>query len=217
MLCHTLNISSPPCARNSTALGARECRTPADVDDVLKTARRRHDGRQFRLRLRGRQGAAGHRDGAQARQPARRRSRPCSPAPTSTPPTARAQLITGFAPSSPSIALFRDGKLVYMIERRDIEQRTAEGIADLLTLAFDKYCTTATTCVEIQLGVSKTPASITPAIPTGVEYGPRACRWLCLPGGSGPMTLPRVSPARARCAVGLIVAACVRSRSPGCR
>jgi putative YphP/YqiW family bacilliredoxin len=51
------------------------------------------------------------------------------------------QLMTGFPPSSPSIALFQDGKLVYMIERRDIEQRTADGIADLLTLAFDKYCT----------------------------------------------------------------------------
>ena len=51
------------------------------------------------------------------------------------------QLMTGFPPSSPSIALFQDGKIVYMIERRDIEQRTADGIADLLTLAFDKYCT----------------------------------------------------------------------------
>ena len=48
---------------------------------------------------------------------------------------------TGFAPTSPSIGLLRDGKLLYMIERRDIEQRSAEGIADLLTLAFDKYCT----------------------------------------------------------------------------
>ena len=55
------------------------------------------------------------------------------------------QLMTGFPPSSPSIALFQDGKLVYMVERRDIEQRTAEGIADLLTLAFDKYCAPAAT------------------------------------------------------------------------
>lgn len=46
----------------------------------------------------------------------------------------------GFAPSSPSIGLLRDGKLLYMVERRDIEQRSAESIADLLTLAFDKYC-----------------------------------------------------------------------------
>ena len=51
------------------------------------------------------------------------------------------QHMQGFAPSSPSIGLFRDGKLVYMVERRDIEQRSAEGIADLLTLAFDKHCT----------------------------------------------------------------------------
>jgi putative YphP/YqiW family bacilliredoxin len=54
---------------------------------------------------------------------------------------------TGFAPSSPSIALLRDGKLLYMMERRDIESRSAEMIADQLTLAFDKHCaaTAATT------------------------------------------------------------------------
>ena len=50
------------------------------------------------------------------------------------------EYFTGFPPSSPSIGLLRDGKLLYMIERRDIETRHAEGIADLLTLAFDKYC-----------------------------------------------------------------------------
>ena len=48
---------------------------------------------------------------------------------------------TGFAPSSPSIGLLRDGQLLYMIERRDIEQRSAEAISDMLTMAFDKYCT----------------------------------------------------------------------------
>jgi putative YphP/YqiW family bacilliredoxin len=47
---------------------------------------------------------------------------------------------TGFPPSSPSVALLKDGKLVYMVERRDIESRSAEAIADLLTLAFDKHC-----------------------------------------------------------------------------
>jgi putative YphP/YqiW family bacilliredoxin len=50
------------------------------------------------------------------------------------------QYFTGFPPSSPSIGLLRDGKLLYMIERRDIESRPAEAIADLLTMAFDKYC-----------------------------------------------------------------------------
>jgi putative YphP/YqiW family bacilliredoxin len=50
------------------------------------------------------------------------------------------QAFTGVPPSSPSIALLQDGKLLYMIERRDIEVRSAQMIADLLTLAFDKYC-----------------------------------------------------------------------------
>lgn len=54
------------------------------------------------------------------------------------------QYFTGIAPSSPSIALLRDGKLVYMIERRDIESRTAQAIADQLTMAFDKFCAPAT-------------------------------------------------------------------------
>lgn len=52
------------------------------------------------------------------------------------------QYFTGVAPSSPSIALLKDGKLVYMIERRDIESRSAEAIADQLTMAFDRFCVT---------------------------------------------------------------------------
>ena len=54
------------------------------------------------------------------------------------------QHFTGFAPSSPSIGLLRDGKLLYMIERRDIETRSAEAIADMLTMAFDKFCSPVT-------------------------------------------------------------------------
>ena len=45
-----------------------------------------------------------------------------------------------YPPSSPSIGLLRDGKLVYLMERRQIEGRTAEEIGRELTLAFDKYC-----------------------------------------------------------------------------
>jgi putative YphP/YqiW family bacilliredoxin len=48
--------------------------------------------------------------------------------------------ITGYAPSSPSIALFKDGKLVLMIERHRIEGRSADDIASDLTAAFDKFC-----------------------------------------------------------------------------
>ena len=49
---------------------------------------------------------------------------------------------TGYPPSSPSIALLRDGKLLWMLERRNIENQTAELIAKNLTDAFDKYCAT---------------------------------------------------------------------------
>lgn len=45
-----------------------------------------------------------------------------------------------YPPSSPSIALFKDGKLVHFIERHHIEGRPAEMIAENLTAAFDEYC-----------------------------------------------------------------------------
>jgi len=45
-----------------------------------------------------------------------------------------------YPPSSPQIALFKDGKLVHMVERRQIESRYAEEIAQDLTEAFDKFC-----------------------------------------------------------------------------
>lgn len=48
--------------------------------------------------------------------------------------------ITGYPPSSPSIALLKDGKLVYMMERHEIEGRSAQAIADDLTRVFDQYC-----------------------------------------------------------------------------
>lgn len=51
---------------------------------------------------------------------------------------------TGYEPSSPSIALLRDGKLVFMMERRDIEGRDAYSIAQDLTSAFDRFCAPAT-------------------------------------------------------------------------
>ena len=49
----------------------------------------------------------------------------------------------GYGPSSPSIALFRDGELVHMMERRDIEGREADQIASVLRAAFDQYCARA--------------------------------------------------------------------------
>ena len=46
---------------------------------------------------------------------------------------------TGYPPSSPSIALFKDGKLVYMMERHQIENQEADAIATQLTAAFDTH------------------------------------------------------------------------------
>lgn len=50
---------------------------------------------------------------------------------------------TGYAPSSPSIALLKDGKLVHMVERWQIEGRAAEDIAADLKAAFDRHCAPA--------------------------------------------------------------------------
>ncbi len=49
-------------------------------------------------------------------------------------------LLSGYPPSSPSMALFRDGKPVYMLHRSDIERREAFEIAELLKQAFDRFC-----------------------------------------------------------------------------
>lgn len=49
-------------------------------------------------------------------------------------------LMVPFPPSSPSIALFRDGELVHMIERHHIEGRPAELIAENLTGAYNEFC-----------------------------------------------------------------------------
>jgi putative YphP/YqiW family bacilliredoxin len=45
-----------------------------------------------------------------------------------------------YPPSSPAIALFKDGQLVHLIERHNIEGRSAQMIADNLTGAFEAYC-----------------------------------------------------------------------------
>jgi putative YphP/YqiW family bacilliredoxin len=47
---------------------------------------------------------------------------------------------TGYPPSSPSIGILQDGKLVYMMERRQIESRDANAIAADLKAAFDQHC-----------------------------------------------------------------------------
>lgn len=50
------------------------------------------------------------------------------------------ELMLPYPPSSPAMALFKDGKLVHMIERHHIEGRSASLIAENLVAAFDEYC-----------------------------------------------------------------------------
>lgn len=55
--------------------------------------------------------------------------------------TSRARsYFTGYQPSSPQIALLRDGQVVYMLERSQIEGRSADAIASDLVAAFDEHC-----------------------------------------------------------------------------
>jgi putative YphP/YqiW family bacilliredoxin len=128
-----------PMRQELTTVGAVECRTPADVDATLKTP-----GVTMMVVNSVCGCAAGKaRPGiAMAMQHSNRPDTLATVfAGADVDATNRArEYFTGFAPSSPSIALLRDGKLLYMVERRDIESRSAEAIADLLTMAFDKFC-----------------------------------------------------------------------------
>lgn len=58
--------------------------------------------------------------------------------------TARArELLRPYPPSSPAIALFKDGAVVHMLERKDIEGRFPQDVAKNLTAAFDRHCAPA--------------------------------------------------------------------------
>ena len=50
------------------------------------------------------------------------------------------QYMLPYPPSSPSIALFKDGKLMHMLERHHIEGRTADMIAEHLKMTFEEFC-----------------------------------------------------------------------------
>jgi putative YphP/YqiW family bacilliredoxin len=131
-----------PMRQELVDVGARECRTPADVDAALKTP-----GVVMMVV----NSVCGCAAGKARPGIALALEHPAKPDTVATvfagadiEATDHARsFFTGFPPSSPSIALLRDGQLLYMVERRDIESRSAESIADLLTMAFDKYCTPA--------------------------------------------------------------------------
>ncbi len=129
-----------PMRQELVALGARECRTVADVDAVVKAP-----GVTMMV-VNSVCGCAAGKARPGIAMAMQHENRPDTLATVfagaDIDATERArQHFAGFAPSSPSVALLRDGQVLYMVERRDIESRSAESIADLLTLAFDKYCT----------------------------------------------------------------------------
>ena len=135
-----------PMRQELTAVGARECRTAADVDATVASPG------VVMMVVNSVCGCAAGKARPGIAQALQHQHKPDVVATVfagaDIEATDRArQYFQGFAPSSPSIALLRDGKLVYMIERRDIETRSADAIADLLTMAFDRFCvpTTANT------------------------------------------------------------------------
>jgi putative YphP/YqiW family bacilliredoxin len=66
--------------------------------------------------------------------------------------TARArEYLVGMPPSSPSIALFRDGELVYMLHRKQIELMDIDSVAHNLAEAFDIYCSTPGPSVPVDV------------------------------------------------------------------
>lgn len=132
-----------PMRAELTRLGVRELKTPADVDDAVSTrgtvllvvnsvcgcaAGKARPGIALALQHAKRPDLVGT-VFAGADLDATERAR---------------QYFAPYPPSSPSVGLLRDGQLVFMLERRDIENRDAAAIAQRLASAFDQYCTELT-------------------------------------------------------------------------
>ena len=128
-----------PMRQELVELGARECRTPADVDATLKSSG------VVMMIVNSVCGCAAAKARPGIGLALEHAAKPdvvatvFAGADVAATDHARS-FFTGFPPSSPAVALLKDGKLLYMMERRDIESRSAEMIADQLTLAFDKHC-----------------------------------------------------------------------------
>ena len=132
-----------PMRQELTRLGVEELRTPAEVDAKLRDA----SGTTLVV-VNSICGCAARNARPAVAKAIRHESRPDALttvfAGQDVDAVARARgYFTGYAPSSPQIALLKDGKLVYMLERHQIEGRSSDQIADDLTRAFDKHCAKA--------------------------------------------------------------------------
>jgi bacilliredoxin len=132
-----------PMREDLTRLGFREMRTPQEVDALLASA----PGTALVVVNSICGCAAGKaRPGVALalRHPVRPELLTTVFAGQDTAATERARsYFSQYPPSSPSVGLLRDGKAVFMLERRQIEGHTAEEIARDLTAAFDRFCVPA--------------------------------------------------------------------------
>jgi putative YphP/YqiW family bacilliredoxin len=134
-----------PMRKELTDLGIKELRTPADVDAAVKQTRG-----TLMIVVNSVCGCAAGKARPAIEMALRHHARPDVVATVfagaDMEATDRArEYFTGHRPSSPAVALLRDGKLVYMMERMQIENRDASAIAQELTAAFDRFCTAPTT------------------------------------------------------------------------
>ena len=132
-----------PMREELTRLGVKELRTPRDVDDAVTG-----ESGTLMLVVNSVCGCAAGKARPGVALALRHGTRPDAVATVfagaDVEATERARgYFTGYPPSSPAIALLRDGKLVYMMERQQIENREADVIARDLTAAFDRYCAPA--------------------------------------------------------------------------
>ena len=129
-----------PMREELTSLGVQELRTPADVDRELG----QQQGTTMVV-VNSICGCAAGRMRPAVRAALQHEARPNRVftvfAGQDMEATERARsYFTGYHPSSPSIALFRDGQLVHMLQRSDIEHRDSADIANELTRVFDEHC-----------------------------------------------------------------------------
>ena len=132
-----------PMRQELTRLGIKELRTAAEVDATLKDAK----GTTLVV-VNSVCGCAARNARPAVAEAIRHSAKPDTLttvfAGQDTEATQRARsYFTGYPPSSPQIGLLKDGKLVYLLERHQIEGRSSVEIARDLTRAFDRYCAPA--------------------------------------------------------------------------
>jgi putative YphP/YqiW family bacilliredoxin len=123
-----------------TRYGVEEARTPADVDRLLSP-----DGGTVLMVVNSVCGCAAGRARPAVGMALQHPQRPSRAATVfaggDEAAVARLRgILSAYPPSSPSMALFQNGKPVYVIHRSDIERREPGEIAKLLTEAFDRFC-----------------------------------------------------------------------------